>query len=107
MGVSAGHVTDETLRLVTLVLMITIGIDTHLVVNALGLYERLGNRLRVFVRGGIHREDDDASTLLLGGEHKAILIGLGRYGSRIGAELITRGRKTLGVDFDPEAVKTW
>ncbi|NLN77015.1 MAG: hypothetical protein GX139_12015, partial [Armatimonadetes bacterium] len=107
LGVSAGHVTDETLRLVTLVLMITIGIDTHLVVNAQGLYERLGKRLRVFERVGIHREDDDASTQLHGGEHKAILIGLGRYGSRIGAELITRGRKTLGVDFDPEAVKTW
>jgi voltage-gated potassium channel len=36
-----------------------------------------------------------------------ILIGLGRYGSRINAELISRGRTTLGVDFDPHAVTAW
>ncbi|NLN79565.1 MAG: hypothetical protein GX141_11680 [Armatimonadetes bacterium] len=107
LGVSVGHVTEETLRLVTLVLMITMGVDTHLIANSQALYERIGKKLHFFERKGIHREDSEASTQTEGGEHAAILIGLGRYGSRIGAELISRGKKTLGIDFDPESVKMW
>ncbi len=107
LGVSAGHITDETLRLVTLVLMITIGIDAHLVVNAQSIYDKIGRRLHIFERPGIHREDSDAYSQLGNGAHKIVLVGLGRYGNRIGSELISRNRSTLGVDFDPEGVKAW
>lgn len=106
LGVSAGHITDETLRLVTLVLMITIGIDAHLVVNAQSIYDKIGKRLHIFERPGMHREDSETS-LLGSSAHKIVLVGLGRYGNRIGSELISRNKSTLGVDFDPEGVKAW
>lgn len=107
MGVRAGHVGSDTLGLVTLVLMITMGVDVHLMVHAQALYERVGKYLRFLERDGPYREDANGANLAEMPEDSVILIGLGRYGSNIGAELIARGRTTLGVDFNPEAVRAW
>jgi Kef-type K+ transport system membrane component KefB/Trk K+ transport system NAD-binding subunit len=106
LGVSAGHVGNEALSLVTLVLMISMGIDIHLVMHAQTLYKRLAPYLGIFERKGIHREDAGKAVLEMQ-PNGIILIGLGRYGSSINTELISRGRTTLGIDFDPQAVRAW
>ncbi len=36
-----------------------------------------------------------------------IVFGLGRYGRNLAQELQRRGRTVLGVDFDPERVRSW
>ncbi len=109
LGQSAGHIDTDTVGLVTLVLMITMGLDVHLIIHAQGLYERVGRRLRFFERGTLNQED--AGEVGVGAmtvpANSVILLGLGRYGTKIGDELARRGRDLLGVDFDPEAVRQW
>lgn len=105
-GVSAGHVGNKTLSLVTLVLMISMSIDIHLVTNAHTLYKRLARYLGAFERRDKHREKVLSSALEMQG-NGVILIGLGGYGNSIGSEFISRGRATLGIDFDPQAVTVW
>jgi Kef-type K+ transport system membrane component KefB/Trk K+ transport system NAD-binding subunit len=107
MAVSAGHIGNDILSLVTLILMITMGIDVHLILHSQTIYERLAPYLRIFERNGQHREDNNKTSLPEMPHDGVILVGLGRYGSNIGNELINRGRMTLGVDFDPEAVRMW
>jgi hypothetical protein len=41
------------------------------------------------------------------GDYEIIIFGLGRYGGTIGRRLIGEGRKVLGVDFSPVAVRRW
>jgi len=106
MGVSAGHIENDTLGLVTLILMVTMGVDIHLFMNSQALYRRLAPHLKIFERKGTHREAVGDMSMEMRG-NGIILIGLGRYGSSINAELIGRGRTTLGVDFDPQAVRAW
>jgi Kef-type K+ transport system membrane component KefB/Trk K+ transport system NAD-binding subunit len=106
MGVSAGHVGNEALGLVTLVLIVSMGIDIHLVMHAQPLYKRLSSYLRIFERKGLHKEAAGDSAMEMQGDG-IILVGLGRYGSSINTELLNRGRVTLGVDFDPQAVREW
>jgi Trk K+ transport system NAD-binding subunit len=68
------------------------------------LYESLAPWLTAFERRVPHREQaqdvqgEDA-------EADVILLGLGRYGSRMAHAMRQRGLKVLGVDFDPEAMR--
>ncbi len=103
MGVTLGHVGGDALGLVTLVGLTTISICTYMVLNGQALYERLRRGLRVFERRTPFRElaasgHDEAAP-------KVILFGLGRYGGRLMQTLHEQGIATLGVDFDPEAVR--
>lgn len=107
MGVSVGHIGNDVLALVTLVLMITMGIDSHLIIHSQTLYDRIGKHIHFFGRKGSYREDENTSSLLKVRNNAVILIGLGRYGSNILTELIDRGRVAVGVDFDPEAIRYW
>lgn len=107
LGVTVGHVGDDALSLVTLVLVITMGIDAHLILHAQGLYERFGKRLRFLDHIKPFREDETFASPSDVQDSNVILIGLGRYGSKIFSQLSAAGRVPLGVDFDPEAVRAW
>ncbi len=107
MGLAKRHIGNDTLGLVTLILMITMGISVHLILHAQTIYERLAPRLRLFEKKGSHREDSNQLTLTGIRDGVIILIGLGQYGGKIGTELIRRNRTVLGVDFDPQAVALW
>ncbi len=102
LGVSLGHIGTDTLGLVTLVGIITIGLSTYLILYSGRLYELLQEPLKVFERPIAYREDRDR----LHGPAKVdvIMLGLGRYGGRIAKRLSRRGRTVLGVDFDPVAL---
>jgi Trk K+ transport system NAD-binding subunit len=43
----------------------------------------------------------------VGSDYDVIIFGIGRYGGTMGRRLSERGRKVLGVDFSPVAVRRW
>ena len=104
LGVSLGHIDSDTLGLITLVGVITIGLSTYLIIYSHPLYDRFGHLLKPFERSAAHPEDEAGD---LPATTDVILFGLGRYGSAIAAGLRDRGDRVLGIDFDPEAVRHW
>ncbi len=103
MGVAIGHVSDTALGLVTLVGLITIAASTYMITYSHQLYERLEPLLGVFERRDPTR--DKADTAVRQSQHDIIVFGMGRYGVGIARELTNAGRRVLGVDFSPVAVR--
>ncbi|MBN9037495.1 MAG: cation:proton antiporter [Rhizobiales bacterium] len=104
-GETMGHLSEDTLGLITLVGMITIAASSYMIAYAHGLYALLDPLLGLFERRATAREDAaDAGT---GEGHDVILFGLGRFGTAIGLRLRARGVRVLGVDFNPAAVRRW
>jgi Kef-type K+ transport system membrane component KefB len=103
MGVTIGHVADEALGLVTLVGLVTIAASTYMITYSHQLYGLFEPVLGIFERRNPDAEDT------AGGEppraHDVILFGLGRYGLGIASALRDSGKRILGVDFSPEAVR--
>ncbi len=104
LGLSLGHISAETMGLITLVGLITISASTYMIIYSYPLYERLAPWLGVFERRLPHREaghdtvPDDAMPLV-------VLFGLGRYGNGIARTLRERGWRVLTVDFNPDLVR--
>jgi len=104
LGVTLGHIGRDTLSLVTLVGIVTIGLSTYLILYSHRIYERLEQPLRLFERTSPFREIAAEET---SGPSQvdAIVFGLGRFGSNISRGLVQRERRVLGVDFDPAALR--
>lgn len=106
LGLGLGHIGAEALGVITLVGVVTIGLSTYLILFSHALYERLAPWLGIFERSTPHRERAQ-DTWENGARVDAIVFGLGRYGNNIAQGLRQNGWNVLGVDFDPEAVRTW
>ena len=105
MGLAVGHIDDDTLGLITLVGLVTIGTSTYLILYSHSIYDRIGRYLSLF-----EREQDIEHELYDRGDTitpDVIVYGLGRYGGSIVEQLRDRGYKVLGVDFDPEMIEQW
>jgi len=107
MGVSVGHVDDSVGALVTLVALITIGISVYAIGYAHPLLAKVDPLLRHFERRHPASEERGDSPDETGPGYDFVILGLGRYGCRIGHGLKARGFSVLGVDFDPEALRNW
>ncbi|PSN20759.1 sodium:proton exchanger [filamentous cyanobacterium CCP5] len=106
LGLNLGHISEETVGLITLVGLITIGLSTYLILYSHVLYERLSPALSIFERQIPHREEaDDADYGAAGAD--VIVYGLGRYGGWLVNSLASKGLEVHGVDFDPENVRRW
>lgn len=103
LGLALGHIDRETLGLITLVGLITIGLSTYLILYSHPIYDRLERFLGPFERKVPHREGNEPEAV--GERFEVVLFGIGRYGSRIAAGLRSRGIAVLEVDFDPEALQ--
>lgn len=103
LGLSLGHLEQDTVGLITLVGLITISASTYMILYSHPLYERLAPWLSVFERKVPHRELD--SPIGDEGRVDVLLIGLGRFGSAVAEHLSERGSRLLAVDFDPELLK--
>ncbi|MBM1218890.1 cation:proton antiporter [Ponticoccus sp. SC2-23] len=103
MGVAIGHVTEEALGLVTLVGLVTIAASTYMITYSHQLYAVFEPVLGIFERR--HPEAEDSGSSDADQAYDAILFGLGRYGLGIASELRDSGKRILGVDFSPEAVR--
>jgi len=103
LGLSLGHLGQDTVGLITLVGLITISASTYMILYSHPLYARLAPWLGIFERKVAYRELDSTA----GGEEKVdiLLIGLGRFGASVATNLRQRGCRLLAVDFDPQAVQ--
>ena len=101
MGVGLGHVDPAGLGLVTLVGLVTIAISTYMILYSHKLYAWCEPLL-----GWSERRDPFRERALESPPRPAevVVIGLGRYGRRVAAQLSEQGVMVLGVDFDPQVV---
>ena len=105
LGLSLGHINAETMGLITLVGLITISASTYMIIFSHPLYERLAPWLDMFERERPWREVEPG-VMPEDGVAMIILFGMGRYGSGIAHVLRERGYRVLGVDYNPELVRT-
>lgn len=105
LGVSLGHIGDDTLTLITAVGLLTISASTYAILSSHAIYERLAPYLGVFERDRdvYAGEEEDEPPLAV----DVVVCGAGRYGGRIAEELHRRGHRVLVVDFDPRSVEAW
>lgn len=106
MGISLGHVGVEALGLTTLVGLVTIMMSTYMILFSQTLYERLEPLLRPFERKRPFRELEVEQPGRAVGQPDIIVFGLGRYGGRLLLQLRHADIEVLGVDFDPETIRT-
>ena len=104
MGITLGHVGDDALGLTTLVGLVTITLSTYMILYSQPLYERLSPLLGLFERKKPYRESQAEDADAAKEKPQVILFGMGRYGARLQKQLERAGIRTLGIDFDPEAV---
>lgn len=107
MGLTLGHVSAESLGLVTLVGLSTISLSVYMITYSHGLYGRLEPWLGVFERKRPYREEKLEQQDMAEGNYDVILFGLGRYGKAIAHYLQQQDFSLLVVDFNPDEVRRW
>ncbi|MFN2257466.1 MAG: cation:proton antiporter [Desulfuromonadaceae bacterium] len=106
LGLSIGHINDETMGLITLVGVVTIFLSTYMILYSSQLYNILSTPLKVFERRNPYREaaiDSLEKTETV----DVILVGLGNFGSGLMDHLLRRQNAIVGIDFDPVALDNW
>jgi Kef-type K+ transport system membrane component KefB/Trk K+ transport system NAD-binding subunit len=106
LGLSIGHITNETVGLITLVGVVTIFVSTYMILYSIPLYNFLSEPLRIFERKYPFREAA-IDTLKKDQSVDVILVGMGNYGSRLAEYLLRRKMSILCVDFDPGTLDKW
>jgi Kef-type K+ transport system membrane component KefB len=106
LGLTVGHISEETMGLITLVGLITIGFSTYLILYSHQLYEFVSPALGAFQRKHPFRESSLSTDDRVG--YDIVIFGLGRFGRGI-AEMLEKHREVnyLAVDFDPRVVERW
>lgn len=107
MGLSLGHVSNESLGLVTLVGLITIAMSVYMITYSHSLYSRLQPWLTIFERKTPYREEKLETQQSGYQNYDVILFGLGHYGKGIAHYLQEEGLRFLAVDFNPDEVRRW
>jgi Kef-type K+ transport system membrane component KefB len=105
LGLSLGQIDEETLGLITLVGLITIGTSTYLINYSHELYQRVAPFLDIFERKYPFREISD--DIVAKDPFDVIIFGLGMYGNNIAKSLDAAGYRVFGIDFDPRTVNRW
>ena len=106
LGLSIGHITEETMGLITLVGVVTIFLSSYMILYSYPLYRVLSSPLKLFERRDPYREaaiDTFAETRPV----DVILVGLGNYGSGLMEHLLRRKNAIVGIDFDPGTLDKW
>jgi Kef-type K+ transport system membrane component KefB len=103
LGLSLGHIDQETVGLVTLVGLITISVSTYMILYSHPLYTLLAPYLDIFERKVAYREAAlDQQPLSQATD--VIIFGLGRFGMVIAQTLQKQGLQVLAIDFNPDLV---
>jgi Kef-type K+ transport system membrane component KefB/Trk K+ transport system NAD-binding subunit len=106
LGMGLGHISKETMGLITLVGVVTIFFSTYMILYSHTLYRLLAKPLKIFERKKTYREDvsgSDSSVISV----DVIMVGLGNYGSGLVDQLLKRKKNIVGVDFDPAVLEKW
>lgn len=106
LGLSLGHISPETMGLITLVGVITIFASTYMILYSGQLYGLLAEPLRFFERTRPYQElaGDSAPQTEA---YDVVLVGLGNYGNSLAEHLLMRRKRIMGVDFDPDVLENW
>jgi Kef-type K+ transport system membrane component KefB len=97
LGLDLGHIGDDTVSLVTLVGVITIGMSTYLILYSHQIYDRIAPFLAVFERKEPTKDDDAPE----GPSPDVIIYGYGRFGHHLAHRLAATGHRVLVVDWNP------
>lgn len=95
-----GHISQQTLSLITLVGLITIAGSTYLIMYADQIFDALRpylKPLKVFARSTAKKE-------VQGEDHHTILFGYSRVGKQVFSSLVASDHEVLVVEINPEAV---
>ncbi|MBA2883097.1 Kef-type K+ transport system membrane component KefB/Trk K+ transport system NAD-binding subunit [Desulfosalsimonas propionicica] len=106
LGLSIGHINEETMGLITLVGVVTIFLSTYMILYSYPLYRILSSLLKIFERRNPYRETD-IDTFAETRPVDVILVGLGNYGSGLMENLLRRKKSIVGIDFDPGSLDNW
>jgi Kef-type K+ transport system membrane component KefB len=98
LGLALGHIGSETVGLVTVVGLITIGLSTYLILYSHPLYNRLAPLLSVFERRNPTKGEEVEPPEPV----DVIVYGLGRYGGNLVRRLTGAGLSVLAVDWNPQ-----
>ncbi|MGY6562145.1 MAG: cation:proton antiporter [Luteibaculaceae bacterium] len=106
LGLAIGHINNETLGLITLVGLITIGLSTYLILYSHQIFNKLSPFLSIFERKNNLVENENLNTKFKNPD--VILVGLGRFGNRL-ADMLDEHPEIsfMGIDFDPSIVIEW
>lgn len=106
LGVTLGHIDIEAVGLITLVGLVTITASTYMILYSYPLYEFCKPWLSMFERRHPFREIAVEGSRKAEKEADVIVFGMGRFGGRIARALHEKGVAVLGIDFDPEVVRS-
>lgn len=102
MGVTLGHIGNDSLGLVTLVGLITIASSIYMITYSQVIYDKIEGYLNFFEKK--HLNNNELKPLK-NKKYDAVIFGMGRYGKEISSILINKNLKVLGIDFNPEEIK--
>lgn len=103
LGLSIGHITNETVGLITLVGIVTIFMSTYMILYSGKLYNALSDYLKIFEMRNPYREAA-IDTVKETSDVDVIMVGLGNYGSALAEYLLRRNKSILCVDFNPSVL---
>lgn len=107
MGITLGHITADSLGLVTVVGLITIATSIYMITYSHIIYNWLEPVLWIFERKVAFRENLFNQEQITSNTYDVVIFGLGRYGIALGTYLKEENFRILGVDYDPDAVQNW
>ncbi len=102
LGVAQGHIGSDLLGVVTVIGVVTIALSTEMIHNADRLLRRLDRPLALFER---RRPTNLVEPRAAADRPEYLIIGVGRLGTAVLNDLLARGDRVLGVDFDPRGIK--
>jgi len=107
LGVSLGHISRNTMGLITIVGLVTIGLSSYMILYSTELYNFLAPLLSVFEKKTVPSRKLDTQRFEGTPLIDVIIFGLGNYGANIARKLLERKKHIVGVDFDPQALEYW
>lgn len=107
MGVTLGHISTESLGLVTLIGLMTIALSVYLITYSQPLYRWCEPLLSLFEYSIPYREKGENYPSINQQNYDIVIFGLGRFGKAVAKLLIDKKLKVLAVDFNPDVVREW
>ncbi|MFA5381554.1 MAG: cation:proton antiporter [Candidatus Micrarchaeia archaeon] len=101
MGVSVGHITQETLSLVTAIGLITFAGSTYMILYSHKIYPILSKYLSIFERKGRKVDEHKYYT---NEEYEIILFGYNRIGFDVLESLNKLKKRYLIIDYNPDTI---
>ncbi|CAN5221013.1 cation:proton antiporter [soil metagenome] len=103
LGMENGHIDEDTLGLITLVGLITIGLSTYMILYSRPLFKLISPLLDIFEKKHPTKAEEEKEEEQL----DYIVIGIGRFGNNLARGLLAKGYNVQIVDFDPDIVTDW